>query len=147
MNRRFGSPILDAACRLLVPFLLLFAVYVVVHGHDSPGGGFQGGTIAAAVIILIRMVRDDDPPWLLDTKRALICACSGVALFALDGCLDLLFGGNFLDYGALPIPLEESKVRFLGSFVLEVGVGIGVMGTLVLIYDALTSGGGSEEDE
>ncbi|MDH3604214.1 MAG: MnhB domain-containing protein, partial [Candidatus Tectomicrobia bacterium] len=37
---------MDTACRLITPFLLLFAVYVVVHGHDSPGGGFQGGTIA-----------------------------------------------------------------------------------------------------
>lgn len=39
MNTRFGSSILDAACRLPVPFILLFAVYVVIHGHDSPGGG------------------------------------------------------------------------------------------------------------
>ena len=147
MNRRFGSPVLEAACRLITPFVLLFAVYVVVHGHDSPGGGFQGGAIAAAIIILIRIVRENSPPWLLDTKRALICACSGTGLFVLDGCLDLLFGGNFLDYGALPLPLETLKVRFLGSFLVEAGVGIAVMGTLVLIYDVLSNGVSPDEDE
>ena len=89
--------VLDTACRLITPFLLLFAVYVVVHGHDSPGGGFQGGTIAAAVVILVRIVRDDDPPWFFDSKGALICACSGLGLFVADGGVDLLFGRNFLD--------------------------------------------------
>ena len=147
MNRRFGSPVLDAACRLFLPFILLFAVYVVVHGHDSPGGGFQGGAIAASAVILIRMVRGDNPPWFLDSRRALICACSGVGLFVADGFLDLLFGGNYLDYGALPLPLKATKVRFFGSFIVEVGVGIGVVGTLVLIYDALTHGNGLDEGE
>lgn len=55
MRTPFGSNILDAACRLPVPFIMLFAIYVVIHGHDSPGGGFQGGAILAAIMILIRM--------------------------------------------------------------------------------------------
>ena len=75
MKTAFGSPILDAACRLMVPFMLLFALYVIAHGHDSPGGGFQGGTIIAATIILIRMVHGQEQTWGLDRVRALRLAC------------------------------------------------------------------------
>ena len=69
MRTPFGSPVLDAACRLMVPFIMLFAVYVLVHGHDSPGGGFQAGAILAAILILIRMVHGEDAGWGLASVR------------------------------------------------------------------------------
>lgn len=138
MRPLFGSVVLDVACRLLVPFILLFAIYVIVHGHDSPGGGFQGGTILAATFILIRMIRQDDQPWGLDRTGALVLACCGLLLYSGIGLLSFLFAGNYLDYGVLPLPLEAGKVRFMGSFGIEVGVGMGVTGVLILIFDVLT---------
>ncbi len=147
MRTPFGSTILDAACRLPVPFIILFAVYVVVHGHDSPGGGFQGGTILAATLILIRMVRGEDDAWGLDRTRAAILACCGVGLFAGIGLLTMVFAGNYLDYGALPLPLKPEKVRFMGSLGIEIGVALAVTGVLVLIFDALTEGGVQESDD
>ena len=144
MRMPFGSPVLDAACRMLVPFVLLFAIYVVAHGHDSPGGGFQGGTILAAAIILIRLVHGQEAIWGLTRVGALRLACGGVGLFAGIGFLCLLFDGNYLDYGVLPLPLETVKVRFVGTLGIEVGVARAVTGVLVLIFDALTAWG--EED-
>ena len=135
MRMPFGSPVLDAACRMLVPFVMLFAVYVVAHGHDSPGGGFQGGTILAAAIILIRLVHGQDAIWGLTRVGALRLACGGV-------CLP--FAGNYLDYGALPLPFETVTVRFVGTLGIEAGVAMAVTGVLVLIFDALTAWG--EED-
>ena len=140
MRAPFGSPVLDVACRLPIPFILLFAAYVIVHGHDSPGGGFQGGAILAATIILIRMVRGGERPWALDRRRAFILACAGVGLYAGIGFLSLFFSGNYLDYGVLPLPLPPPEVRAMGSFGIEVGVAMGVTGVLVLIFDALTEG-------
>jgi multicomponent Na+:H+ antiporter subunit B len=140
----FGSTILDAACRLATPFIMLFAIYVIVHGHDSPGGGFQGGTILAAVMILIRLVRGRVTPWGLNRSGALRLACCGVGLYAGIGFLSLLFAGNYLDYGALPLPFETAEVRAMGSFGIEVGVAMGVTGVLVLIFDALA---GWEDEE
>ncbi|MDE0204708.1 MAG: sodium:proton antiporter [Candidatus Tectomicrobia bacterium] len=144
MRMPFGSPVLDAACRMLVPFVMLFAVYVVAHGHDSPGGGFQGGTILAAAIILIRLVHGQDAIWGLTRVGALRLACGGVGLFAGIGFLCLPFAGNYLDYGALPLPLETVTVRFVGTLGIEAGVAMAVTGVLVLIFDALTAWG--EED-
>lgn len=140
MRTPFGNAVLDAACRLPVPFIMLFAIYVVIHGHDSPGGGFQGGAILAATMILIRMVRGEDDVWGLDRTRAAILACAGVGLFAGIGLLSLVFAGNYLDYGALPLPLKPEKVRFVGSLGIEIGVAMAVTGVLVLIFDALTEG-------
>lgn len=139
MKTPFGSTVLDAACRLLVPFILLFAVYVVVHGHDSPGGGFQGGAMLAAALILVRLVRGRTLPWGLHRVAALRLACAGVGVFAGIGFLSLFFAGNYLDYGALPLPLQAAKVRMVGSFGIEVGVAMGVTGVLVLIFDTLAA--------
>ena len=147
MRTPFGSSILDVACRLPVPFIILFAVYVVIHGHDSPGGGFQGGAILAATLILIRMVRGEDDAWGLDRTRAMTMACIGVGLFAGIGVLTMLFNGNYLDYGALPLPLKAEKVRFIGTLGIEIGVALAVTGVLVLIFDALTEGGTEERDD
>jgi multicomponent Na+:H+ antiporter subunit B len=141
----FGSPVLDAACRLLVPFILLFAVYVIVHGHDSPGGGFQGGAILAAAMILIRLTRGRTTRWGLRRSSALQLACYGVGLYAVIGFLSLLFAGNYLDYGVLPFPFEAGEVRAMGSFGIEVGVALGVTGVLTLIFDALSAW--EEEEE
>jgi multicomponent Na+:H+ antiporter subunit B len=147
MRTPFGSSILDAACRLPVPFIMLFAVYVVIHGHDSPGGGFQGGAILAATLMLIRMVRGEDDPWGLDRTRAAVLACCGVGLYAGIGLLTMLFGGHYMDYGALPLPLKPERVRFMGTLGIEIGVALAVTGVLVLIFDALTEGQTQESDD
>lgn len=139
MRTAFGSSILEIACRLPVPFIILFAVYVVVHGHDSPGGGFQGGAILAATIILIRAVRSDATSWCIHRTGALKLACSGLLLYTSIGLLSLPFAGQYLDYSAIPLPMEEVKIRFIGSFGIEIGVAMGVTGVLVLIFDALTT--------
>ena len=146
MRTPFGSSILDAACRLMVPFIMLFAIYVFVHGHESPGGGFQAGAILAAILILIRMVRGEDERWGLDRTNALVLASCGVALYAGIGLLTLVFSGNYLDYGVLPLPLKAEKVRAMGTLGIEAGVTLGVTGVLVLIFDALTTGETKEDD-
>lgn len=145
MKTAFGSPVLDAACRLLVPFMLLFALYVVAHGHESPGGGFQGGTIIASTIILLRMVRGQEQAWGLPHTHALCLACLGVVVYAGLGLLSLVFRGNYLDYSVLPLPLHPAQVRAMGILGIEIGVVLGVAGVFVMIFDALTAWG--EEDE
>lgn len=145
MKVPFGSEILDAACRLMTPFILIFAVYVVAHGHDSPGGGFQGGAILAAAMILVRLVRGSSSPWGLHRLAALRLACAGVAVFAGIGCSSLFFGANYLDYSALPLPFAAAKVRAMLSFGIEVGVAMAVTGVLTLIFDALAAW--EDEDE
>ncbi|MFH2202365.1 MAG: MnhB domain-containing protein [Elusimicrobiota bacterium] len=138
MKRPFGSQILDAAARLLVPYILLFALYVLFHGHYSPGGGFQGGTMLASALILVRLVRGSTPGWGLDRKRCVALGVLGVLIYAGIGVACVASGANFLNYGALPLPMARPEIRAMGILGIEIGVTIGVMGTMVLIFDLLT---------
>jgi multicomponent Na+:H+ antiporter subunit B len=147
MKKPFGSLVLDAACRLLVPFILLFALYVTAHGHYSPGGGFQGGTIIAAAFVTVRLVRGQGTVWGLRRLGALRLACGGVGLCAGIGLVSLFCAGNYLDYSALPLPLTGGALRAVGSFGVEVGVTMAVAGGLVLIFDVLTAWEDEEETE
>jgi multicomponent Na+:H+ antiporter subunit B len=137
MNGRFGSAVLETACRLLVPFVLLYALYVVAHGHTSPGGGFQGGTILAAAVILIGLLHGREARWTLSLRAALALAGLGTAVYAGIGLAALASGGGFLDYGAIPLPLAAAQVRALSTLVVESSVAIAVMGVMTAIFHAL----------
>ena len=121
--------------RGMVPFILLFALYVQFHGEYSPGGGFQAGAIAAAAIILYSLLEGDDrgralvPEWLLQ-----IMVASGALLFGGVGVVCMLLGGSFLDYSVLAeVPSEG---QHLGLLLIELGVGITVSGVLLTVFHA-----------
>ena len=137
MSTQFGTTVLDAVSRLITPFMLMFGAYVVIHGHYSPGGGFQGGVIFAVAVILTRLVHGRDARWGIRPRMALGLACAGAGLYMAIGLLGLLFQGNFLDYGALPLPLKGAEVRAVGTLGIEIGVALAVTGVLTLIFDAL----------
>ena len=144
MSTQFGTTVLDAVSRLITPFMLMFGAYVVTHGHYSPGGGFQGGVIFAVAVILARLVHGRDARWGIRPRLALGLACAGTSLYMAIGLLGLLFQGNFLDYGMLPLPLKVTEVRAVGTLGIEIGVALAVTGVLTLIFDALA--GMSDEE-
>jgi len=144
MKQPFGSAVLEAAARLLAPFVLLFAAYVVSHGHSSPGGGFQGGVLFAAGLLLVKLTRGDPSQWEIGPRAALVLACSGVLLFAGIGLLPLAWGGSYLDYDAPPLFADPVAERVLGTVGIEVGVALAVAGIILLVFDALAGWGEPE---
>lgn len=140
MVHSFGSDVLDTTSRLLIPFTVLFAVYVVIHGHTSPGGGFQGGAILAAALMLIRLIRGAASTGLrLRAGFVVAVASFGILVYLATGLTPLLRGYAFLDYSGLPLPFEGNHLREMGSLTVEIGVFIGVTAVLLLIFDVLTS--------
>jgi multicomponent Na+:H+ antiporter subunit B len=131
-------------CRLLIPFIQLFGLYVIAHGHHSPGGGFQGGVILGASVILLALSWDlrTASARMAETATGLMSAV-GVLIYAGVGALCLALGANFLDYKALgPLMfVDPVAARSLGIFFVELGVGLAVMATMVLIYKNLASEG------
>jgi multicomponent Na+:H+ antiporter subunit B len=124
--------------RLLIPFILLFALYVQFHGEYSPGGGFQAGAIFAAAMILYALLEGE--------KRALAALPRGVLFFLIAagallyggvGVVTMLLGGNFLDYSVLAD--NSVKGQQLGLLIIEAGVGITVTGVLLSIYHAFAA--------
>lgn len=143
MTRDYENPIVSLVSRLVSPFIMLFALYVIFHGHYSPGGGFQGGTMLAAAILLVRLSSGSEVAQ-LQFKRGLgtVFGSIGVLIYFGTGFLCLLLGGNFLDYKYLAkiLPVSDVMARSWGILFVEIGVGIAVMGLLVAIYDDLLEG-------
>jgi multicomponent Na+:H+ antiporter subunit B len=142
MNNREHSPIILLGARFLSPYIMVFGFYVIFHGHYSPGGGFQGGTLLAASLLLIRIASGTEIANLQFKKYlATPYAALGVLIYFGTGLVALLYGGYFLDYEQLPIPgLEAAELRFWGILIIELGIGITVMTVLVLIYDNMVRG-------
>jgi len=128
--------ILRVVAKLLIPYILLFALYVQFHGDYGPGGGFQAGVIFAAGVILYALVfglaaaRRVAPPVAVETLIAL-----GVLIYAGTGVVAMLRGGNFLEYGALDHHHPQHG-QHLGILIVELGVGITVAAVMIAIFFA-----------
>ena len=140
--------IIKTICRLLIPFIQLFALYVIAHGHHSPGGGFQGGVILGASIMLLAISQDlRTAVQRMSEKVDALLSPTGVFIYAGTGALCLLLGLNFLDYGALASVLYVDPVtaRSHGILIVEIGVGVAVMATIIWIYNNISSAGKYDE--
>ena len=127
--------VLKVAAKLLLPFILLFALYVQFHGDFGPGGGFQAGVIFGAGIILYALVfgaghaRAVVPPGAVRATAAL-----GVLLYTGVGVASLLLGANFLDYDVLAA--DPVAGQHLGILLVELGVGLTVTAVMILLFYA-----------
>ncbi|MEM8769497.1 MAG: DUF4040 domain-containing protein [Pseudomonadota bacterium] len=124
--------------RLLIPFILLFGLYVQFHGEYGPGGGFQAGAIIAASIILYALLEGEAHALEVLPQNVLLGLMAGGAiLYTSVGLVSLLLGGNFLDYSVLASdPVIGQQI---GIIVIEAGVGITVTGTLLAIFHAFAA--------
>ncbi|RLB70613.1 MAG: Na(+)/H(+) antiporter subunit B [Deltaproteobacteria bacterium] len=136
--------IVKTVVRLFTPFIQIYALYVIAHGHYSPGGGFQGGVILAAGIILLSLAFGLKKTLTKITERLIVMLSSlGVLIYGGIGLLCLLLGGNYLDYKELDILLNIGipQARSMGILGVEIGVGIAVMACMISIfYDIATAG-------
>jgi len=138
----FYDVIIQTVCRLLIPFIQVYGLYVIAHGHSSPGGGFQGGVILGASFILLCLSHDIKEMKKRLSRRAVLLLCSlGVIIYSGIGLACLLLSGKYLDYGKLHqiLPVDLVGARSMGIFGIEVGVGITVMAVMVSIFLDLSS--------
>jgi multicomponent Na+:H+ antiporter subunit B len=141
-----GDLILRIVAKLLMPFMLLFALYVQFHGDYGPGGGFQAGVIAAAAIVFyaitfgLASAQRLVPERLVERLLAL-----GVLLYVGVGFAGLLLGGNYLDYFVLDRDPVHGQHR--GIFWVEAGVGITVGGVMLKVFYMFAGRGRDAGDE
>ena len=127
------EPVLRVVGKLLIPYMLLFALYVQFHGDFGPGGGFQAGVIGAAAIIFYALIfglpaaRRLAPDAVVESMVAL-----GVLIYAGVGVAGIVLGGNYLDYFVLDRDPVAGQHR--GIFWVEAGVGVTVSGVMLKIF-------------
>ncbi len=119
--------------KMLIPYIILFALYVQFHGDFGPGGGFQAGVMFAAAFILhgmvrsLRHTRDAAPSGAIERLIAF-----GVLLYGGTGIVCMLKGGNFLEYNVLAH--DPIHGQHYGIIAIELGVGIAVFSAMVAIF-------------
>ena len=127
--------ILRVGAKVLIPFILLFALYVQFHGDYGPGGGFQAGVIFAAAFVLYALVYGlGNAKAVLPPAVVHYCSALGVVIFAGTGVVTMLLGGAFLDYDALAH--DPHHGQHWGIFSVELGVLVTVFGVMVSIFYA-----------
>ncbi len=138
MKRRFGGVVANTGFRILVPISLVFGVYALLHGEYSPGGGFQAGALLAIGIVLARLIMGSKAKFNISGSKALILAGIGTFIYAITGYSTIFGGGVFLEYSKLPIHLHElPEMHALGILLIEIGVTICVMATIIDIMDII----------
>lgn len=132
--------ILRVGTKLILPFILLFALYVQFHGDFGPGGGFQAGVITASMVILLAITCGLDLAHRI-APQALVqrMVPLGVLIYAGTGVAGLLMGNNYLDYSVLAH--DPAHGHELGIFLVEAGVLITVAGTMTSLFYAFVERG------
>ncbi len=113
------SLIIQLAIGLLYPFMLLFGFYIILNGHYTPGGGFQGGSILATLFVaryIVYPVEDTDSETLHKIQRVFLALILVVPIV-------LLFSGVISAHPALHKPYLTAMDVLIGT---QVGFGLGV---------------------
>jgi multicomponent Na+:H+ antiporter subunit B len=131
------SSILQTAARLLMPLLLLFAVFLLLRGHNQPGGGFVGGLVVAASFVLYSIAFGVEAG-----RRALLVRPStllgvGPAIALASGLPGLALGKPFLTAVWTTFETGSGALHVGTPLIFDVGVFLAVIGVVLTIVFTL----------
>lgn len=129
--------IVKTVARIIFPFLFLFGIYVVLHGHLTPGGGFPGGVIiAAAFIMLLLSYGFEGSMEKINTIQAEASESFGAVILVGLGLVGILMVGSFFKE-VFPLGTLGNLISAGNLPILNIGVGIKVAAGLVTIFYAM----------
>lgn len=131
------SPVIMTTVRVLSPFVMTYGLFVMFHGADSSGGGFQGGTIVAAMVIMLAFAYGIQPTTRWLSNNVLIgLGGIGVLTFVGIGLGAILLGGAFLEY----VRYGGVTAAKYGIELVELSIGAIVASVLVGLFFAIVNG-------
>ncbi len=132
--------VLKRIVALLLPFVQMFGMYVIFHGHLSPGGSFSGGIITGLGLIAFSLVfgLDRGTEKITDRMTTLI-ESFGALWYGAMGLVGVLRGSAFLMNKGSGVPLGEPGKLYSGGLIILItlGVGLKVGSTMVTLFTAL----------
>ena len=129
--------------RLVVPFIQVYGIYIILHGHLSPGGGFSGGAIFGASLVLLALSFNlEAGTKQISHQTASILESGSAIAFLLAGTAGIFFGGNYLANRAAGYPLGEAGALFSSGaiFVITLFLGIKVASTIATLFYNIIEG-------
>jgi len=135
------SVVLKEVSKIIVPFIQIFAIYVVFHGHLSPGGGFAGGTIFGASLILSRIVNDNDGDrGKISHTRLITLMCISLLFYGVLKGYSFISGGSHIELFQMPLG-TPGRILSAGYLLpLNIAVGIVVSMTMYLFFSLFYEG-------
>lgn len=133
MKKTKASLILTTGCRFLFPLLLIIGAYIILHGHLTPGGGFQGGAVIASAFLLVYLVLREKR---ISEKGFKVAGSLGGIVFVIIGLVGLTTGGYFL-FNFLPKGTPFSLVSAGIIPLIYIAIGFKVGSELADIIDNL----------
>jgi multicomponent Na+:H+ antiporter subunit B len=138
--------VIRIVAKLLIPFILLFGLYVQFHGDFGPGGGFQAGVIFASAFVLYALIYGvDKARQVLPDDVLRVGIALGVLVFGGTGVASMVLGANYLDYS--PLAHDPAHGQHLGIFIVELGVGITVASVMATLFFLFAGRGDLDPDE
>lgn len=139
------SSILQTATRLLMPLLLLFAVFLLLRGHHQPGGGFVAGLVVAASFVLYLIAFS-----VAEARRALLVRPStllgiGPLVALVSGLPAVLVGQPFMTAMWTTLPAGPESLAIGTPLVFDIGVFLAVIGVVLTIVFTLADAVLTEE--
>jgi multicomponent Na+:H+ antiporter subunit B len=131
-----ASEIVRTATQILVPLIAIFAAYIIMNGHISAGGGFQGGAVIASAVLLLLLA---NPSQQLNTAFLSITESLAGVLFVVVGIAGLVAAGGFLDNRVLPVGQFGAFFSAGAIPLLSVLLGVKVGCELSVILDRFRS--------
>lgn len=130
--------VVGTVIKKMVPFMVMYGLYVIFHGEVSPGGGFQGGVILGASFVLYALVfsyPEGKKKMTEDTLRVLNGL--GPFLYAFTGLIGIITGYTFLAnkvIKTIPHGIEGTLFSSLPLLLIEIGIGIGIGSIITHIF-------------
>jgi multicomponent Na+:H+ antiporter subunit B len=126
--RRAHTDIIDLTAGKLSPIVLLFGCYLMFYGHESPGGGFQGGVVLASGIIFIALGRREGGVGRLDSRRSSLGShiLGKVEMAGFFLILFLCLAGPLGGYAVLENPVGNSPVLSPAAYIIAFNMVIGL---------------------
>ncbi|MBE0477918.1 hypothetical protein IBX65_02205 [Candidatus Aerophobetes bacterium] len=126
--------IVKTIAKFVVPPVIIFGIYMILHGHLTPGGGFPGGVIVACTFILLVLAFGKEVAFQkLKISTASVIESAGALVFLSVALIGMAVGGWFF-FNFLPVGFPL-KIISAGSIPFSnIGIGLKVMGGVFAVF-------------
>lgn len=126
--------------RIIVPFIQVYGIFIVMHGHVSPGGGFSGGSVIGASLILFTLAYSyEDAAKKMPHSVGKVIESSAVLWYATMGLVGIIMGGNLFENKSAGFYMGDLSYLFNAGMIplITLGVGMKVASTMITLFHTI----------
>ncbi len=129
--------------RISVPFIMVFGLYIILHGHLTPGGSFSGGAVLGSSMILFALAFDlEEGHKKLSHDASTLIETGGASTYVIVGLVGVFAGSGFLSNKAGGFPMGVPGELFSGGMIalITIALGLKVASTVITLFYNLIEG-------